>query len=204
MHDMNISGAVRPRQYRMVARAKSAEENIIRLLDVALEMFTEHPYDDVSLEAIATRVGMTQRTLLRRFGTKETLFVEAMMRAARRVMSERDAAPVGDVPGAVANVVASYENFGPNRLRLLAQADRIPVIAENVEGGRQYHRQWVERTFAPQVKGLRGAARKRRVAALVAITDVYMWKLLRRDWGLSQSDTEKVMVDLISNLKGGN
>src|SRR5258708_30309284 len=127
-----------------------------------------------------------------------------MMRAARRVMSERDAARVGYVPGAGANVGASYENFGPNRLRLLAQADRIAVIAENVEGGRQYHRQWVERTFAPQVKGLRGAARKRRVAALVAITDVYMWKLLRRDWGLSQSDTEKVMVDLISNLKGGN
>lgn len=166
-------------------------------------MFTEHPYDDVSLEAIATRAGVTQRTLLRLFGTKEKLFVDAMMRTARRVMSERDAAPTGDVAGAVANVVASYENFGPNRLRLLAQADRIPIIAENVEGGRQYHWQWVEKTFVPQVKGLRGAARRRRVAALVAITDVYTWKLLRRDWRLSQADTEQVMVELISNLKGG-
>lgn len=201
---MNIPVTKRPRRYRMDARAKSAEENITRLLDVAREMFTEHPYDDVSLEAIATLAGVTQRTLLRLFGTKETLFVEAMMRAARRVMSERDAAPVGDVPGAVANVVASYETFGANRLRLLEQADRIPIIAENVEGGRQYHWQWVERTFAPQVRGLRGAARKRRVAALVAITDVYTWKLLRRDWRLSQADTEKVMVDLISNLKGGD
>jgi hypothetical protein len=111
---------------------------------------------------------------------------------------------VGDVAGAVTNVVASYEHWGANRLRLLAQEDRIPVVAQSVEAGRRYHRAWVERVFAPLVTGLRGSERKRVVAALVMVTDVYTWKLLRRDLGLSRRDTERTMVQLINTLQGDN
>jgi AcrR family transcriptional regulator len=188
----------------MTARATAAAKTASRLLDVAVELFTENPYDEVSLDRIAARAGVTKRTLLRRFGSKEAIFVAATMNAAERVMKRRDAAPVGDIAGAVANVVESYEDWGPNRLRMLGQADRIPIVRENVEGGRQYHWAWVEKTFAALLKGLRGASRARRVAALVAITDVYTWKLLRRDLRLSQGDTEKVLVELITSMKGGN
>jgi hypothetical protein len=87
---------------------------------------------------------------------------------------------------------------------MLAQEDRIPIVRENVEGGREYHWAWVEKTFAPLLKGLRGGSRDRRVAGLVAITDVYTWKLLRRDLRLSQAETEKVLVELITSMKGGN
>jgi hypothetical protein len=71
------------------------------------------------------------------------------------------------------------------------------LVAEHVRGGRTYHRGWVERTFAPQLAGLRGPARKRRIAALVAATDVYTWKLLRLDLGLSQAETERTLVEMI-------
>ena len=145
---------------------------------------------------------MTKRTLLRRFESKEALFGVAMQRAVGEMVAHRDAAPVGDVHGAVANVVGQYERWGTNRLRLLAQEDRIPVVAEWVQGGRAYHWDWVARVFAPQLTGLRGAARKRRVAALVALTDVYTWKLLRRDLGLSRADTERTLIDLIDKLEG--
>ncbi len=185
----------------MVSRATASATTATRLLDVAVELFTDNPYDEVSLERIASRAGVTKRTLLRRFGSKEAIFVAATMDAAERVMRRRDAAPVGDIPGAVANVVATYEDWGPNRLRMLAQEDRIPVVRETVEGGRQYHRAWVEKTFAPVLKGLRGAPRVRRVASLIAITDVYTWKLLRRDLRLSQADTEKVLVELITSMR---
>jgi AcrR family transcriptional regulator len=194
----------RRRSYQMTARATAAAKTASRLLDVAVELFTDNPYDEVSLDRIAARAGVTKRTLLRRFGSKEAIFVAATMNAAERVMKRRDTAPVGDIAGAVANVVESYEDWGPNRLRMLAQEDRNPIVRENVEGGRQYHWAWVEKTFAPLLKGLRGASRDRRVAALVAITDVYTWKLLRRDLRLSQAETEKVLVELITSMKGGN
>ncbi len=203
MGDMIETLPRRTRPYRMTARATAAAKTASRLLDVAVELFSDNPYDDVSLDRIAARAGVTKRTLLRRFGSKEAIFLAATMNAAERVVKRRDAAPVGDIAGAVANVVESYEDWGPNRLRMLAQADRIPIVRENVEGGRQYHRAWVEKTFAPLLKGLRGASRARRVAALVAITDVYTWKLLRRDLRLSQAETEEVLVEMITSLKGG-
>jgi hypothetical protein len=99
-------------------------------------------------------------------------------------------------------VVEHYEHWGANRLRLLSEEDRIPVVAENVRGGRAYHWSWVERTFAPLLDGREGAARKRRTASLVALTDVYVWKLLRRDLGLTRSETERTLVELIQDLEG--
>lgn len=189
------------RGYRMEARADAADATLKRVLDVALRLFTDNPYDEVSLERVAAEAGVAKRTVLRRFGSKEALFSGAMNPAREEMIAHREAAPVGDVAGAVANVVGQYEQWGPNRLRLLEQEDRIPLIAEWVQGGREWHWDWVERVFAPQLKGLRGAERRRRHAALVVITDVYTWRLLRLDLKLSRTDTERTLVDLINRLE---
>ncbi|HEY0632656.1 MAG TPA: helix-turn-helix domain-containing protein [Thermoleophilaceae bacterium] len=189
------------RAYRMDARAQAASATLKSVLDVALRLFTDNPYDDVSLERVAAEAGVAKRTVLRRFGSKEALFSEAMNPAREEMIAHRQAAPVGDVPGVVANVVGQYEQWGANRLRLLEQEDRIPLIAEWVQGGREWHWGWVERVFAPQLKGLRGAERVRRHAALVVLTDVYTWRLLRLDLKLSRTDTERTLVDLINRLE---
>jgi AcrR family transcriptional regulator len=188
----------------MTARAEAAEVTLRRVLEVALRLFTDKPYEDVSLERVATEAGVAKRTVLRRFGSKETLFGEAMNAARDEMIAHRQSAPVGDVTGAVANVVGQYEQWGANRLRLLEQEDRIPLIAEWVQGGREWHWGWVERVFAPQLKGLRGAERKRRIAGLVVLTDVYTWRLLRLDLKLSRADCERTLVDLINRSEGGS
>jgi AcrR family transcriptional regulator len=186
----------------MVARAETTRARAERVLEAALALFTDKPYEDVSLEEVAERAAVTKRTVLRRFGSKEVLFGEAMSRARDQMIAHRQAAPVGDVAGAVANVVGHYERWGTNRLRLLEQEDRIPLIAEWVRAGREWHWGWVERVFAPRLKGLHGAQRRRRVGALVVLTDVYTWKLLRRDLRLSRSDTEETLTELITKLEG--
>jgi AcrR family transcriptional regulator len=196
----DVSAERRP--YRMLARAAAAEATLHRVLDAAVELFTDHPYEEVSLDLVAAQAGVTKRTILRRFGSKEALFSESLQRAANEMIRHREAAPVGNIAGAVANVVGQYERWGRNRLRLLAQEDRIPVIAEWVQGGREWHWRWTERVFAPLLAGLAGSARQRRVAALVALTDVYTWKLLRLDLELSRTETERTLVDLIQRLEG--
>jgi AcrR family transcriptional regulator len=190
------------RPYRMAVRAEAARATENRVLDVAVDLFTDKPYDDVSLDEVARWAQVTKRTVLRRFGSKEELFLAAMDRAGLAEAQARNEAPVGDIPGAVANLVSHYERWGPNRLRLLSQEDRIEVVAVNVEVGRGFHWSWVERTFAPLIEGLEGAARKRRTAGLVALTDVYTWKLLRRDLGFSRAGTERTLIDLITKLEG--
>ena len=196
-----MTSGAETRPYRMGARAEAAESTLDRVLDAAFRLFTDNPYEEVSLERVAEEAEVTKRTVLRRFGSKEALFGEAMQLAADEMIAHRNAAPVGDVAGAVANVVGQYERWGDNRLRLLSQEDRIPLIAEWVQGGREWHWAWVERIFAPQLKGLRGAARKRRVAALVVLTDVYTWRLLRLDLKLSRAETERTLVDLINRRR---
>lgn len=192
----------RKRSYTMVARAVSAQATADAVLDVAVELFTERAFDDVALDDVAERAGITKRTVLRRFGSKEELFLACMARAADTMMRQRDEVPPGEVEQAVVNVMTQYERWGANRLRLLSQEDRIPIVADNVAGGRAYHREWVERTFVHLIRGPPSPARERRVAALIALTDVYMWKLLRRDLKLSLVETEQTIIELISNLKG--
>lgn len=190
------------RAYRMTARADAAQATADRVLDVAVDLFSEKPYERVTLAEVADRASVTERTVIRRFGSKEMLFVEAMGRAGEEAERDRDTAPVGDVVQAVHQLVAQYERWGPSRLRMLSQEDRIPVVATNVEHGRRYHWSWVERTFAPLLTDLRGSGRKRRIGALIAATDVYTWKLLRSDLGFSRIDTERAIVELIGNVIG--
>ena len=58
------------RSYRMGARADAAEATARRVLEVAVRLFTDSPYDQVSLERVAEEAGVTKRTVLRRSGRR--------------------------------------------------------------------------------------------------------------------------------------
>jgi hypothetical protein len=57
---------------------------------------------------------------------------------------------------------------------------------EIADRGRFPHRKWCARVFATVLADRRGVERERRLAQLVTVCDVYPWKLLRRDSGLSR------------------
>jgi hypothetical protein len=78
----------------------------------------------------------------------------------------------------------------------------VPGLAHMVDMGRTVHRQWCARVFAPALAGLSGVERQRRLAQFVAVCDVYMWKLLRRDAGLSRRQTQLALVELLTPLWG--
>ena len=186
----------------MGARAEAAEETRRRILGAVISLHMERYYDQISLEDVAARAGVTVQTVLRRFGSKEGLIDAASEEARERVISQRGEAPVGDVAGAVENLVDHYEEWGDSALRLLAQEDRVPAFRRATEAGRAMHREWVDRTFAPLLDGRSGEARERLLAELVAVCDVYFWKILRKDLGLGREQTELALVETISALKG--
>jgi hypothetical protein len=102
----------------------------------------------------------------------------------------------------VRGLVDHYEEWGDAIFLLLSQEDRVPAIRPQMDEGRAYHRDWVERLMGDALAGLRGAARERRLAQLIAVTDLYTWKLLRRDARLSRARTEERMHTLIRRLTG--
>jgi AcrR family transcriptional regulator len=191
------------RPYRMVARAESAAATGERILDAAVQVFWELPGEQVSLDEVARRAGVSVQTVIRRFGGRDGLFAAAAKRETERVRRQRDEAPAGDPRAAVHVLIDHYEAMGDRVLRLLAEEERAPRLRQVADQGRAYHREWCSRVFAPALEGRGGVERQRRLAQLVAVCDVYTWKLLRRDAGLSRRQTEVAIVELLEPMLEG-
>lgn len=186
------------RPYRMGARAESVVETGRRILEATIELGPELLSDRATLDDVAARAGVTVQTVIRRFGSKEGLISAAAEEVRSRVEDQRNEAPVGDIAGAVRNLVEHYEEMGDNTLRLLAQEDRYPVIRAHTDRGRAGHYEWVERTFAPFLE--ERADRERLRAGMIAVCDLYVWKILRRDLGFSRVQTETTLVEMLTAL----
>src|SRR5688500_17173832 len=106
----SVARSVRP--YRMTARAAASEATVQNIRDAAVRLFGELLYDQVSLQAVADRAGVTVQTVLRRFNSKEELFAAAAERMTRQIQGERDVVAAGDVADAVANTIDTYERWG--------------------------------------------------------------------------------------------
>jgi AcrR family transcriptional regulator len=185
------------RTYEMGARAEAAAATAERILDVVVELFFEQPTDQIKLTEVAERAGVTVQTVIRRFGGKEGLFAAAAKREDARVRDMRFAVTPGDVNGAVANLVEHYEQYGDGTIRMLAEEERYPAIQEVINNGRAVHREWCAYAFGPFLPE-DAVVRERRIAQLVAICDVYTWKLLRRDSGLSRDDIEMAITEMLA------
>jgi AcrR family transcriptional regulator len=192
--------AVGVRPYVMSQRARTTAATGERILESTVELFVELPYHLLTLGAIAARAGVTVQTVIRRFGDKESLVAQAAQHQAGKVMEQRSACPVGDLGAAVDNLLDHYAEAGDIALRLVAEEDSSPTVADITALGRSYHRDWCARVFAPTLEGLTGATRDRRLAQLVAVCDVYTWKLLHRDAGLSRRQTRTALLELLEPL----
>lgn len=190
------------RVYRMQARAAATEATRQKVLVATEAAFDELPYDEITLAAIAKRAGVSVQTVLRHFDSREGLFLATLVHLSEQMAGDRDVEPGADVGEAVDVLVDHYERFGDRVLRTLSQEDRVPALRVLTDFGRAYHLDWCEGAFAPALKGLRGKRRKRRAYQLVALTDIYVWKILRHDRKLSLEETKLAMIEMIESLTG--
>jgi AcrR family transcriptional regulator len=195
------SSAAPKRQYRLGVRALAAEDTARRILEAFKRRIREDWYDQITLEQIAREADVTVPTIIRRFGSKEKLMEEAFVGLSDEIRERRTVAP-GDAAGVARVIVDDYEAVGDLVMRSLAQEERYPAIKSINDNGRRFHRAWVEASFAPQLEGLAPSERKQRIDALVAATDVYVWKLVRRDMGRSIQHVRAVMLRLIEGALG--
>jgi AcrR family transcriptional regulator len=198
---MKLEGA---RSYRMTVRARSVEETRRRILDAAVAAFWAVPTTDISLDDVAGVAGVSVQTVLRHFGTKQRLFEAAVERESGRISRQRDTAVPGDLAAAVRVLVDHYEDVGDGVLRVLAEEHHNPGLVRIADLGRRSHREWCRRVFAGALAPLDGEDRERRLAQLVAVCDVYTWRLIRRDAGLTRQQTETALRELLAPLVEGS
>jgi AcrR family transcriptional regulator len=184
----------------MGARADATRLTGERIIGALVSLYLEQPLDEIRLADVAHRAGVTVQTVIRRFESKAGLVVAAVERVGEQVTAHRGAVAPGDLATAVANLVQHYEQAGELSLKLLAEESSVPGIGSITATGRRLHREWCEQVFAPTLDKLAGPLRRRRLAQLVAICDVYVWKLLRRDAGLSRKQTELALTEMLNPL----
>jgi len=183
----------------MRARAEAVEATRERLARAAMERFLSEPYDEVTLASIARDAGVSHQTLLNHFESKEGLFAAATERFSADLLSARQTRPATDPESVVAHLMTQFEHSGDGNVRLAVLDERIEAVRTALEQGRANHQGWLAEVFADRLPS--GAAERRRMlSALHAVTDVYTWKLLRRDLGLGRRATQQVMTDMVVAL----
>lgn len=189
------------RTYTMTARARSVEQTRSRILDATVDLYRERLATEIALDDVASRAGVSVQTVLRHFGNRAGLEEAAFDHAQQAVQDERRA-PVGDVDAAVRVLVDHYELRGDGVLLMLAQEQTQEAVRRITDVGRAVHRRWVEEVFAPFLDATPHPDQL--TDLLVVATDVYTWKLLRRDRGLSREQTESRIRRLVGALLNVN
>jgi AcrR family transcriptional regulator len=192
------------RSYVMTTRAAKAEATRERIRLSALALYCEKPIEDFTLEEVAQRGETTVQTVLRAFGSKDDLILAAICESAAQGVPLKPTPP-GDIGAAVSVLFDIYETVGDLVIQRLGDERRRPVLKPALDEGRANHRDWVKDVFAPQLARRHCDDRKQLVEILSVATDVYVWKLLRRDRDLERPAAEAVVVRMIMSLtEAGN
>ena len=187
------------RIYRQTARAAASEELRRLVATTFYELLLSRSVDEITLDEVAASAGTTRQTVIRLFGGKEGLLgsieATASAKAQPRIALSRNFS----TRRALQALVEHYEVMGDVTVRLLAQEERHPALRPALERGRREHRAWVAKWFPGSMTGVE---RERQVTRLVVATDVYTWKLLRRDFGNTRKEVTALVTGLIEQIIG--
>ncbi len=198
---------MKTRPYIMRVRASAVQETRQQILRASAALLWEKLSPEIRLADVAERAGVSVQTILRHFGTREEMLAAAETFLRDEIRAERQA-PAGDIPAAVRAIFDHYEARGDVVLHLLAQEHWNEQSRMINDTGRHMHRQWVEEVFAPQLEAFEAGQGEERtqddrvalVDLLVVATDVYTWKLLRRDRALARAEAEARVRRLITAI----
>ena len=186
------------RAYNMAARAEAVEARRQGILEAAYELFVTVPHDELTLEAVAERAGVSIKTVVRQFQTKDELLVACLRSGSQIEEGRREVAP-GDVPGVVAVLARRYDELVDIVPRMIALQDRIETIAAAMAGAIESHKGWLAHVFAPWLPPA-GPVRKRRIMALYGATEIHVWWMWRRRLGLGPKAAAAAMRETLDAL----
>lgn len=180
------------RSYEMRARKQTTAATRSAVVQAAIDSVVAARSLGITLGSVADRAGVTVKTVLRHFGSREELIEAAYLQILQEVLAERTVTSC-EPERALTVLIKHYERRGDMVLGLLAEEDDDPRARRMCDTGRTLHRKWVDEVFGAGLP-VEPSERARIIDALVVVTDVYCWKLLRRDRGLTVEDVRDRML----------
>jgi AcrR family transcriptional regulator len=188
------------RPYRQTARAAATQKLRQRVVLAFHDLLLSRWMDEITLDEAATSAGTTRQTVIRLFGGKEGLLEEVIEIVCSKALPRLTLPHNASRQTIVKSLIEHYEAAGDITVRLLAQEERHPALRPPLERGRRGHRAWVEDRFGASLSGTSHRERQRQIARLIVATDVYTWKLLRRDLGNSKDEVRALVAGLIDSI----
>jgi AcrR family transcriptional regulator len=188
------------RKYEMGVRTKASEMTSEEIIRVVGELWMKYSIDEITLQMVALNAGVTVMTILRKFGSKEGLFEAAIRTDTAGIQDVRKESQAGNISQAISILMKEYEYAGQAVIRTLAVENDLPVAAKILKKGRELHKEWCQRIFAQYLPESSDKKYEIMLGAFYAATDVYKWKLLRKDLGYSKEETEKIFIKTVRGL----
>ncbi|MEQ1884176.1 MAG: TetR/AcrR family transcriptional regulator [Bryobacteraceae bacterium] len=189
------------RAYHQEARAQQTEANIQGIVDATVALVrSARRVSEITLDHIAERCGLTVRTILRRFGSRDGLMALAFTQIQSEIDGSKVRTPAGDIDSALKSLLSQYEEMGDLNIRALEEEDQIPQLHEMLQFGRASHREWLRSTFGPHLAGKGAEEQEQWLTTYYAATEVYLWKVLRRDLGLDRDQTAATFRRLVDGV----
>jgi AcrR family transcriptional regulator len=185
------------RDYTMGSRADGVVKTRERIIATTTELLFTQAYEDITLNAIARAAGVSHQTVLNHFESKEGVARAVVEQLKSDTTDARYSVQPGDVAAAVHMLIGEYERMGDANARWAATSERLGSLASALDDARASHQRWIVDMFGASLPVDR-VLRQRAVDAIHVATDVYSWKLLRRDLGRTRAATELVMTDLVA------
>lgn len=187
----------------MSIRAEQMAANERNIVIALVELWMELPFHEITLDRVAERAGVTVRTILRKYGSKEGLIEACLESEEVQVDSGRHDPEPGEVRAILDVLCEEYEAMYPAVMRTIAAVEQFPVAEKILERGRNYHRQWCALAFSPFLASPGTEAFEAKLTAFITATEIYLWKLLRKDMGKSVEEAKEVLRLLVEGIIAG-
>jgi AcrR family transcriptional regulator len=188
------------RSYQMSERAKQVARNDRKIMNAMSDLWIELPLSEITLDMISRKSGVTVRTILRKFGSKEGLFKACIEKDGDRFTIKRKEVKPGDLNGILDALLEEYEHMGDALIRTLTVEYNFHSTQRLLHKARTMHREWCAYVFEPYLPSKTSESYETVLLAFIAGTEFYLWKLLRRDLGNSQEQCREIFLFTLESL----
>ena len=199
-----MAGQIRP--YRMKRRAEAEQRTRLRITESAVALHGTLGPARTSISAVAQRAGVRRSTVYRHFPDEASLFsaCTSYWTAANPVPDVDRWVAIGDpavrLTAALRQLYAHYRRTDRMMNNILRDEATIPIVKRMLRGYRDYLA--AARDTLMSGIAVRGAARRRVLAAVGHALTFGTWRSLAREQALTDSQAADLMCRLVAAAAG--
>lgn len=179
------------RQYTQTTRHETTRARRRQMIEAVLALIERGSISEVTLQGVADEAGVSLKTIVRHFGSKEELLRQAMLEA-RGLEEEQRPLPVGDLDGVCRVLGKRYDEMAEFVYRMGDLELSYDWLSDWVQMARRSHLDWLAAAFEAWLPP-EGPEREDRLMCLFGATEIRSWWTLRERFGYDPARARAVM-----------